>query len=90
MSGSFNEEFELEIENRMPPLPDGQDARVEGEGPAGESPKAIIANHNTMIIGVQKTIGRFHSFHGTSFHATCLSPSPKPAENPSSTLSLDL
>ena len=44
------------------PLPDGQDARVEGEGPAGESPKAIIAAVAANIaIGIVKFIAAFIS-----------------------------
>ena len=43
-------------------LPDGQDARVDGEGPAGESPKAIIAAVAANIaIGVVKFIAAFIS-----------------------------
>ena len=39
------------------PLPDGQDARVEGEGPQGESPKAVIAAVLANIaIGIVKFI----------------------------------
>lgn len=44
------------------PLPDGQDARVDGEGPAGESPKAIIAAVAANIaIGIVKFIAAFIS-----------------------------
>ena len=44
------------------PLPDGQDARVDGEGPAGESPKAIIAAVAANIaIGIVKFITAFIS-----------------------------
>ena len=44
------------------PLPDGQDARADGEGPAGESPKAIIAAVAANIaIGIVKFIAAFIS-----------------------------
>ncbi len=59
------QERELEAVERIPvdaPLPDGQDARVEGEGPAGESPKAIIAAVAANIaIGIVKFIAAFIS-----------------------------
>lgn len=43
-------------------LPDGQDARVEGEGPHGESPKAVIAAVLANIaIGIVKFIAAFIS-----------------------------
>ena len=43
-------------------LPDGQDARVEGEGPQGESPKAVIAAVLANIaIGIVKFIAAFIS-----------------------------
>ena len=43
-------------------LPDGQDARVEGEGPHGESPRAVIAAVLANIaIGVVKFIAAFIS-----------------------------
>ena len=44
------------------PLPDGQDARIEGEGPKGESPKAVIAAVLANIaIGIVKFIAAFIS-----------------------------
>ena len=59
------QERELETVERVPgdvSLPDGQDARIEGEGPAGESPKAIIAAVAANIaIGIVKFIAAFIS-----------------------------
>ncbi|MBQ3328444.1 MAG: cation transporter [Eggerthellaceae bacterium] len=51
-----------EVEEQSVHLPDGQDARVEGEGPAGESPKAVIAAVLANIaIGIVKFIAAFIS-----------------------------
>ncbi|MBO7701812.1 MAG: cation diffusion facilitator family transporter, partial [Eggerthellaceae bacterium] len=50
------------VEEQSVHLPDGQDARVEGEGPAGESPKAVIAAVLANIaIGIVKFIAAFIS-----------------------------
>ena len=43
VDGNIQEIEETNLDGAGVPLPDGQDARVDGEGPAGESPKAIIA-----------------------------------------------
>ena len=55
MSDAFDEAIDMT-------LPDGQDARVDGEGPHGESPKAVIAAVLANIaIGIVKFIAAFIS-----------------------------
>ena len=62
VDGNIQEIEETNLDGAGVPLPDGQDARVDGEGPAGESPKAIIAAVAANIaIGVVKFIAAFIS-----------------------------
>ena len=62
VDGNMQEIEETNLDGAGVPLPDGQDARVDGEGPAGESPKAIIAAVAANIaIGVVKFIAAFIS-----------------------------
>ncbi len=62
VDGNIQEIEETNLDGAGVPLPDGQDARMDGEGPAGESPKAIIAAVAANIaIGVVKFIAAFIS-----------------------------